>query len=349
MIQKRLKRFDSEAPKIAMLLVVTLQNEKLAEDYEQFSVNTTYTSDKELDEMLTALKEFVSYVDVSYGERQFIRKLESGEFDQLKELKTIVYSESSAGLSRSASALVPALCELYKFKYCSNDIFTDAFLDNKMAAWGVLKSLGIQLPETWFYYHKFGWMGEKPPIGGDRLICKPAYGCASMGIDHTAISEFNEEYARRIDELSKNFNQPMMVQKLIEGYEVEVPVFDLFSAFTAGVSGISLNGKQELGDVVLSYDTVFEDGFELYNFDEYNREVSEKLMAISKTAYAQMQLTGPVRFDFRIDKSGSCYLMDYNNTPHLGTQHSFAFVIQKLGFGYTDMLKLIIYPTVFQE
>jgi len=348
-IQQRLKRFDSDAPKIAMLLVVTLQSEDLSEDYEQFSVNTTYTSDQELDEMLTALRRFVPYTDVSFGEHNFIQKIERGEFENLASFQKVVYSESSAGLSRSASALAPALCELYNFSYCSNDIFTNALLDNKMAAWGILRSAGIKLPETWFYHHTFGWMGERPDNIVGRLICKPAYGCASMGIDKNAISELNETYLHHVHSLSRNFDQPMMIQRLIEGYEVEVPVFDLSSGFAPGVSGISMHGKEELGDVVLSYDTVFADGFDLYNFDEFNEEISRRLKSISKFAYKHMQLKGPVRFDFRVEKSGECYLMDYNNTPHLGTQHSFAFVIQSLGFSYQDMLKLIIYPAVFKD
>jgi hypothetical protein len=40
--------------------------------------------------------------------------------------------------------------------------------------------------------------------------------------------------------------------------------------------------------------------------------------------------------------------MDYNNSPHLGMQHSFAFAVREYGLEYEDLLKLLVYSVVFE-
>lgn len=343
-ITNALKKFH-KSPKIAILLVVNMQDTIVDNDYNRFSVVTTYYSERELNEVVSGFKTF-AYVDVSYGEKEFINKLNSGHFSELHEFQKIVYTETAGGITRSKSALIPAICDLYKLKYCSNDVFTSALLDNKMATNRLLKSYGYFLPATWVYHYKLGWMSEQP-ANDIQLIAKPANECASIGITEESTSIMNQKYLDFIHNLSLSLRQPILVQELIEGYEVEVPIFDFYYPITPSSVGISFKNTKEMGKNIFTYDTIFDDNFNLFNFDSFNEELSNCIKEAARSAYTKLQLKGPVRIDFRITKLGKHYMIDYNNSPHLGIRHSFAFALEQLGFNYDDMLKLIIFPALF--
>ena len=340
-IKQRLTRFNAFNKKIAVILVVKLQSEALAYDYEKHSVITTYLSDREMQDLVDGFGAFADYVDVAYGELDLLQKLQSNYYDFLNDYHKIVYSENASGLHRSKSAHIPAICELFGINFCSNDIFTAALLDNKMAVFNLLAGLRLPIPGTWFYKTEMGWIGEKPS-SDLLLIAKPAYECASIGIEEQSVSLLTNEFLNFIDSLSVKFDQPIIVQQFIEGSEVEVPIFEDKSPYIPCISGISLNGESHLGSQFLGYDTVFDDGFELYSYDDHNLAMATLIKNISLKTYQYLQLRGPVRIDYRINKDGDFYITDFNNSPHLGKQHSFAFSLQHLGFSYADMLKLVI-------
>lgn len=345
-LNNSLEAFYNYERELAILLIVHLQTDTVENDYEEFSVVTSYYSDAEFNEVLIAFKSIAAYVDVSYGEKDFIKKVQSGALSYLDKYKKVVYAQTASGIARSKSALIPAFCDLYNIGYCCNDIFTGALLDNKLATSKLLKGIGMKLPDTWFYYYKTGWMGGMAPLTGSKLISKPAYECASIGVTEQSVSELNTSYLKFIHDLSLQFRQPILVQSFIEGYEIEVPILDLDQPIIPGITGISLSGDKKLGSKILSYDTIFEDGFELFDFTSFDDKTSLKVERDTLAAYNMLQLKGPVRMDYRITESGEYYLMDYNNCPHLGVQHSYAFVIRQFGFTYEDMLRLIVYPSL---
>lgn len=347
-VKKCLAAFDNYEQELAILLIIHLQTDAVEDDYEGFSIATSYYSDVEFQEVLMAFKNIAAYVDVSYGEKDFISKVQSGALSHLDKFKKIAYAQTASGIARSKSALIPAFCDLHNIKYCCNDIFTGALLDNKLAANKLLKSIGMKLPDTWFYYHKTGWMGMEPS-SDCMLISKPAYECASIGITEKSVSLLDASYLKFIHDLSIGFRQPILVQSFIEGYEIEVPILELDKPIVPGITGISLNGNKKLGSKILSYDTIFENGFDLFDFTQFDNSISKQVENDSLTAYNMLQLKGPVRMDYRVTESGEYYLMDYNNCPHLGIQHSFAFTVRQLGFTYEDMLRLIVYPSLLPD
>lgn len=334
---------------ITILFVVSLQNENPNQSRSADENISSYSSDAELNEFVTGLKTFVSFVDFSYSEKEFIGKLVNAGFADLESYKKIVYTDTASGTARSKSALTPALCEYYGLNYCSNDIFTAALLDNKMATYGFLKSLQLPVPETWFYSHKVQWINGIPPKD-KKLIAKPAYGCASQGINTKSVSTLTDEFTGYIHQKAIEFNQPMMVQEFIEGYEVEVPIFDLAEPFAPGAVGISYASNKLMGNKIFTYENICDDDFQLFDFHLIDADVTTELKTVSCKAYSNLQLKGPVRFDYRIDsKTGKLYLMDFNNSPHLGKKHSFAYSIDNLGYSYGDMLKLIVYPALISS
>lgn len=344
---KRIKNVvDAEVSNIVILLVINSKSdETVHNDYEDFSVTTEYFSEAELKEITNGFEKAGCKVDYSNGEKEFNERLIRGDFKKYEKLNKIVYNSTGSGTGRCRTAFMPALCNLYQLNNCSNDIYTSTIPENKVHFFNLLSFYNFPIPRTWFYDGKSGWLtGE--PNKNLRLIAKPAYECASIGISEKSVAEFTGSFFNHIKDLSDSMRQPILVQEFIDGYEVEVPVFDIGEAFTPMSVGINMSGEEFAGSHFLTYDKVYDDLYQFYSFCRYNREVGDNLKKIARDSFNKLNLSGMMRVDFRVDKNGNGFIMDYNNSPHLTEFHSCAFSIKDLGFNYSDMLRLLLYRFV---
>jgi D-alanine-D-alanine ligase len=335
-----------ESP-IAILLIVNLKSAQVLSDYTEFSVLTEYFSDQEFEDLFNGFKEFASFIDVSFGEKEFIEKLTTNHFDFLNNHQKIVYASTGTGTSRCRSAITPSLCEIYDLKYCSNDIFTAALLENKISAIRILREGKFPIPNTYFYELGKGWLDGNLPSSDCLLIAKPAYECASIGIDSRSVSNWTPLFETHIKEMSLNLRQPIIVQEFIQGYEIEVPVLNTIKTLTPGCIGISMNGQRNLNDKYLTYELVYHNRYSLYNYDIENSEISQSLKLCARQVFTYLQLKGTVRIDFRVMEDGRFYIMDCNNSPHIVPGHSVYYSFEQLGFTFPDMLKTIVSTVLY--
>lgn len=346
-INEASERLELVKPDMIVLLVLNIKGSTdIEEDYEEHSTSTEYFSAKEAQEFTDGFIELGINYEVFNGEKEFIAKLASGYVSDLPYQCKVVYSSTGTGLVRSKSALVPSLCNLYHLRYCSNDIYTAAFLENKVHVLNLLEYYGFPLPEYWVYDTKYGWLIGKAPLSGIKLIAKPAYECASTGISESSVSEFNDTFMKHIQKLAITYRQPIIVETFIDGYEVEVPVFDLDEPFCPMTVGIEEDGLKLLGTSFLTYDKVADDKYQFYNFDLENPLLAEQLKQTAINTFKTLNFTGVLRIDFRINKEGRFFIMDYNNSPHLTPNHSCAFSVTQQGFCFNDMLKLVLWQAI---
>lgn len=349
-IQEAARRFETVQDKLAVLLVLNIKGSThLAEDYNEHSAATEFFSLQEAEEFISGFQQLGIYHEVYNGETEFIEKLASGYIARLPYQYKVVYSSTGVGLARSKSALVPALCHFYGLRYCSNDIYTAAFLENKVHVMNLLEYYGFPLPEYWVYDADSGWLNGKEPKPGMKLIAKPAYECASTGITDKSVSEYHGGYMQHIRHVAETYRQPVIVEAFIEGYEVEVPVFDLDEPFCPMAVGIEEKGQRLLGPSFLTYEKVADDKYQFYNFEEELPDVAEQLKQTAIRTFKTLNLTGVLRVDFRIKPDGTFYIMDYNNSPHLTPNHSCAFSIIRQHGTFDDMLKLVLYKAIADD
>jgi D-alanine-D-alanine ligase len=337
---------ESASKNIVVLLVInTKKTGKVPDDYADFSVRSEYFSDEELEEVVTGFQKLGCTVDVSTSETEFIEKLTNNGFEKYKGLQPIVYYSSGSGTGKSRSAVVPALCNLYNLKNCSNDTYTSVLLENKVHLFNLLEFYGYPIPRTWFYDRISGWLkGE--PAKDLLLIAKPAYESSSIGITEKSVSKYTVDYQKYIHNLSDSLKQPVLVQEFIRGYEVEVPLFDTGSPFIPMTVGIKIKNIENLGSDFLTYEKVYHDEYNFFSFSKLKPSLGEEMKIIAKDSFTRLNLAGMARVDFRVTENGKCYIIDYNNNPHLTAFHSCAFSVMDLGFSYSDMLCLLLFKYI---
>ena len=352
-IQERIRQVkgivEAKSKNVVIFLVINTKMDYEAEengDYEEFSIKSEYFSEKELKEVVNGFEALGCKVDVSTSERIFINKLANNGFKEYEGMERIVYYSSGSGTGKSRSAVVPALCNLYGIKNCSNDIYTSVLLENKVHLFNLLDYYGFPIPRTWYYDRLEGWLhGE--PVNDLLLIAKPAYESSSIGVTDKSVAMFSPEYQKYVHQLSESLQQPILVQEFIKGYEVEVPLFDMGDQpFTPMTVGIKIKDSENLGADFLTYAKVYDDQYKFYSFTKFKPGLCEEMKKVARDSFMKLNLYGMTRVDFRVTEDGSCYIMDYNNNPHLTEFHSCAFSVMDLGFSYSDMLCLLLYKYV---
>lgn len=330
---------------IAVYLVVNLKTDQFV-SCDIYDEQTEFFSEEELGELINALEDLNIYHEVSYGEKDFARKVMSGQIQLQKFKYKIVYNTTGGIGKRSKSAIVPAICELHGLNYASSDIFSSALLEHKAESFSLLSNR-FNIPRFWIYDNINGWINDKP-IKELKLIAKPAYGCASLGITEKNISYFTDDFEKMISYLSQKLAQPIIVQEFIQGWEVEVPVFDLGYPTILEPVGVQINQKDYFKDEILTYELVSEDQYSFYKFSLKKPNKANELKNIARRSFIFLSLRGTVRVDFRITKNGKCYITDYNNSPHFTQFHSCAKSAQFAGFSYADMISLCLYKGIYQ-
>jgi D-alanine-D-alanine ligase len=347
-----IRRVRDEVHSVADRFVVLLalnrkpsRSKSVADDYERFSVTSEYFSDAELTELTKGFEAIGCAVDVSDGEKEFNERLVRGDFDRYARLHRVVYHSTGSGTGRCRTAFMPALCRLYHLSDSSNDTYTSTIAENKVHFFNLLAFYGFPIPQTWFFDSKRGWLAGRP-AHDIELIAKPAYECASIGVSEASVSRLDDAFFRHIERLSESMSQPVLVQEFIEGYEVEVPLFDIGEPFTPMSIGVKMNGVSNTDRHFLTYDQVYDDRYGFYSFCRRMPTEGALVRKVARDSFTTLGLRGMIRVDFRIGKSGRGVIIDYNNAPHLTEFHSCARAVVDLGFEYSDMLCLLLYEHV---
>jgi D-alanine-D-alanine ligase len=343
-VKKVIRFFQENAMEIAIYLVVNMKTRDFMSN-NIFDQQTEFFSEEELGDLIKALEELNIYHEISYGEMEFAQKVVSGKIQFQKFKYKIIYNTTGASGGRSKSSIVPAICELYGLNYASSDIFSSSILENKIQSFSLLKSYRLPTPYFWIYDNFEGWINGKPNKEL-KIISKPAYGCASLGITKKNVSFFTNEYELMVGDLSRRLIQPIMVQEFVPGWEVEMPVFDLGYPVTFAPVGVKIANNEFLDDNILTYELVSEDKYAFYNFGARYHHFIDELRDIACRSFHLLSLRGTVRVDFRISKNGQCYITDYNNSPHLTRFHSCAQSAEYMGISYEEMLCLCLYKAV---
>lgn len=347
-IKKVTDFFYTHRNEVILLLVIKMKS-STNNTFNCYDYETEFFSEEELNDFIEVLEEIGIYRDISYGEEEFLSKINSGYFEELNYKYKIVYNTTGSKRIRSRSALIPSICELYNILYASSDILTVSILENKIHTFSLLDYYNFKVPKFWVYHNIYGWVHSNKPPQNIMLIAKPANECASIGITEKSVSLFTKEYEENIIELSKFLNQPVIVQEFIHGWEVEVPVFDFEYPVALSAVGIEMDNNKFLNDKFLAYESVYLDKYSFYNYNKENQSVAKKLMKIACDSYKSMDLRGSVRVDFRITKKGEAYITDYNNSPHLTKFHSCAKAIEYFGLDYMDMFCLVFYKALKKQ
>lgn len=239
--------------------------------------------------------------------------------------------------------LIPAFCSYNHIPYLGNDSYRMGLLCNKFHYYSIMKSLGIPVADYWCYQHNVGWINSRPPYGS-RVIAKLVNENNASSLTEESVFIYSPEFETIIDDLSVKYQQAVIIQKFIVGYETTVPVFikDEY-IYVPEVIGSKIEGNERFGNKFINEtllkERILTDYREKYfQFSKINSYVSENIKKDVKRIVRALGITSFTRFDLRIDDSFSYYFNDLGSIPGILPDSSYSYLFNINGLSYEDFI-----------
>jgi D-alanine-D-alanine ligase len=243
-------------------------------------------------------------------------------------------------------SVVPSIVRSLGKGFTGNDSYAMMLGLDKWRTKAVLASMGLPTPPAFFVP-----VGEKltAKLTKGRYIIKPAYTDASEGITAASVVDAaSREFSRLIKHVHESFHQPAIVEKFIDGRELNVttlefadgprplPIAEIdFSAFKAGMPRI------------VDYDAKWRS--DTFVYKNTPRIIPTKLPA--KTAKDVRRLTvgawnaigcrGYARVDFRLDKNRQPWIIEVNPNPDISPEGGLAAAVNAAGLTYEEFVQMM--------
>lgn len=316
-------------------------------DFNEHSVCTEFFSENELEEIVSCFRDFGFLTEIYFDENKFIEAVFLNEYKKYSKKNLIVYNSSQKGTGPGRKSLIPAFCNLHKIKTIGSNPYVVSLCRHKYHYNRILSKLGLPVVESWLFDSNQGWLLDNKPPKGTKIIIKPTYESASIGINNSSIVYFDDTTQDFIKYIGEVYKQPLTIQEFIEGYEIEVPVINHKIPLSIMPIGISINEAKELGQNILNYDIVYNDDYSFYLFNEITQEQELKILTVAENVIKCLGIYGFGRVDFRLDKDKNIFITDVSTNPHITKHSSFSYMFNQLGYNYRD-LPIALVGTVLQ-
>ena len=259
------------------------------------------------------------------------------------------------GVGRAREARVPAVLEMLGIAYSGSDPLTLAVTLDKDCAKRLVQSAGVAVPR--------GTVVQSPrskvqSLAGDfglwtldfglsfPVIVKPAWEGSSKGIRGHCLVHRPEELADVVESLARDYDQPVLVEEYIQGYEVTVGIVGNDPPQVIGMMGIVPCEPSE--HFVYSVD-VKRDFRRLVRYESPPKIEIRAIEAASAAALRAHQVLGCrdiSRVDFRI-RDGVPYFLEINPLPGLNPDSSDLVILSRLcGWTYSQLIETIFSAAV---
>lgn len=183
---------------------------------------------------------------------------------------------------------------------------------------------------------------------GFPLIVKPVREEASIGIYHDNVVRDETSLRRKISESLERYKQPVMVEKFIIGREVSVgivgnyPNLHIFPPLEFLFEGASSDLER-----IRSYEYKWGGKKEQMVRAEFPKDIIEKLVYCSETAFVVTDCCDYARMDYRIDSEGRIYFLEVNYNPGIGPNthglnNTLTMMASFEGYSFEDLIERII-------
>lgn len=270
------------------------------------------------------------------GDKDLIDKLEEFMPRALKgERPGMVFNLSYGIQGQARYTHVPGMLEMVGVPYVGSGPLAHSLSLDKVVAKMIFVQQGIPTPD----FVVLDAPDYPDPEIDYPLIVKPKNEAVSMGIKIVNDADELKEAAGFIFE---QFNQPVLVERYIEGREINV--------------GLLGNGTP---DVFPPAELVFgEGGPNIYTMEDkksksgreikilcpapLDEELTKKAQQISINAFNALGCYDCARVDLRLDDDGNFYILEINSLPSLGEHGSYVAAAEAMGMDFAALANRLI-------
>lgn len=327
---------------ILIVLVANVEGKTtINDDYENTSVLSEYYTLDEFETISITYKKLGYEVICFFNEKDFMDAILNNKIVRHNK-QILVINSAQTGTYIGRKSLIPAFCEHFKLMHTGSNPYVVSLCRDKSHTSSIIHQFTTYKMKTYIYDIKEKWINGLKPTNGEKVIVKLNGESASIGLTNANIFCYNEKYDDFISCLSQKFNQTIIVQQFISGYEVELPILISQNKTALLPVGISYMNHHFLGDYILDYNSRFDHTYKFYDYSFENPRLATLMQYEALKIATVLGIEGIGRIDFRIDNSDKFYISDIATNPHITEDSSIAYVFKNLGYSYTDMFSCII-------
>lgn len=347
-----LDRLKNTALGIKNSLIITILCNVAEEttDYENYtgdSITSEFLTAEQLNAMVSALRSAGFETNIYIDEDQFIRDVLSNQFYRVHGKNNIVFNSAQKGTSVGRKSLIPAFCDLQHICHSNSNAYIVSLCRDKFFSGKLAESFGFLCPDSWCYRYGGGWLLDQHPEHGRKVIAKLNYETSSIGLGVENIFDYDPDAEAFIHDLSQNYQQDIVVQAFIPGYEVEVPVVIDKQRFAIAPMGVHYQGIEPLGSSILDYEGRKEHLYHFTDFHQVSVSIAEQLEQCAVEAAVALGIQGLGRIDFRISETDSRpYITDIATNPGIHQNTSIYQGFKDFGYTYQDMMAILVGLTI---
>jgi D-alanine-D-alanine ligase len=257
-------------------------------------------------------------------------------------------AESFGGKSALESN-VAALLNLLSLRYTGSSPAGLLLAGDKSLTKKVLSFHRIRTPEfATVFRGAVDWAGDI----SFPVIVKPPQEDASLGISTGSVVHDLRELFNRIDALQTEFQQPVLVERFVEGREFYVgvlgnanpqglPVIELdFSKFPAGVPHVA-SWDAKWGADGAGSGAEFEGTRSIFP-DDVSEALVERMQRIAVEAFNALRLRDYARIDLRVTPEEEIFVIEVNPNCYLERESEFARAAERGGLAYDALISRIV-------
>lgn len=333
---------STKSTDVTIMFVVNLVGKTDVKDFRitNDTIITEYFTEFEYNRMLSSIRENGYNVQVFFNELDFIEYIINKTTVETRN-NILVFNLARNGKGLCKKSLIPSFCETLGIKATGSNAYMTCLGRHKFHYNSILLYNGVEAAKSWLYT-KDGWLNGIEPPENLIVIAKPTYESASRGVRADSIFIYDNSKINQIKALSNEFEQDIIVQEFIKGYEVQVPLIMGNIPVVFEPVAITMNDTVAIDDKIITYDLAFSENYSFTNFNKVDSALSEKLKHEATLAAKCLGIENYGRIDFRIDTNGNYYIIDISTHPYLIDHSAFAFAFDQLGYEYKDIFASII-------
>lgn len=239
---------------------------------------------------------------------------------------------------------VPAILEILKIQYTGSGPYCLAVTTDKAATKGVLAAYSLPVPEYRIIYKLDGIPeGLKFP-----LIVKPQFEDASVGIDHSSVVYDEQQLLKKVNKIFKSLNQPIIIEKYIDGREINVAIYEDDGINVLPISEIIFENFPEDVPKIVTYKAKWDK----YSWEEkqtkgvcpakISKKTEKYIKEIAVSAFVACKCRDYARVDIRLNKSNKPYIIEVNANPDISPHAGFMRSWRTSGKTYNDFVRFIV-------
>ena len=233
--------------------------------------------------------------------------------------------------------LTPPIYEKYNFIYTGSDSKTLELTTFKNETLKILEDSNVPIPITSYYKN-----GNNVDWNIFPCIVKP---CAEHGSDgitnHSVVDDLNQ-LILRIGEISKRFNNGVIVQEFLDGTEYNISIWGNKTLEHLPISSMEYSDFEDYHDRICGFDAKWNP--ESPSFDRVKticptvlpKYLEEKISTLAKSAYVATGCRDYGRIDIKL-KNQEPVVIDVNSNPDLSIDAGFYRSASFAGFNYGQM------------